>query len=126
MSVEPATRVGYAAGLLRFTQFCDEFGVGEEIRMPASDTLLAGFVACNAGKVASAQHWIDGLQLWHKVNGAPWCGGTQLAAALVGARKLAPSSSRREPRPPVSFEHLEALRLRLNLHNIFDAAVYAA
>ncbi|EIM85176.1 DNA breaking-rejoining enzyme [Stereum hirsutum FP-91666 SS1] len=125
-SVDPKTRVTNAAGLLRFTQYCDEFGISELDRMPASDALLAAFVSSGAAKVGSAQHWVDGLHLWHDVHGAPWHGGDLLRRALTGVRKLAPPSSHRPPRPPVTYEHLQALLVRLDFSNTKDCAVWAA
>lgn len=125
-SVDVRTRVVNASGLLRFTQYCDEFAIPEISRMPASDTLLAAFVSSGAAKVSSAQHWVDGLRLWHEVHGAPWLGGPLLARALTGVKKLAPASSHRLPRPPVTFEHMEALLRGLNFSNTKDCAVWAA
>lgn len=125
-SVEWKTREVNAAGLLRFAQFCDKFRVTEIARMPASDALLAAFASSGAAKVGSAQHWIDGLHLWHDINGAPWRGGPLLDRALKGVKKLAPESSRRPPRPPVTYEHLVALLRGLDLDNTKDCAVWAA
>ena len=50
-SLDEPTRVNYGAGLLRFTQFCDERGISERDRMPASSLLLACFAARHAGEV---------------------------------------------------------------------------
>ncbi|KAI0037486.1 DNA breaking-rejoining enzyme [Auriscalpium vulgare] len=125
-SVEVNTRSTYGAGLLRFTQYCDEFGISELARMPASDVLLAGFVSSGAGKVGSAQQWVSGLALWHRINGAPWLGSTGLQAALAGVKKNAPTSSKRPPRPPVTFQHITALLRGLDLTNTRDAAIWAA
>lgn len=124
-SVDYKTRVTDAAGLLRFTQYCDEFNIPEISRMPASDALLAAFVSSGAAKVSSAQHWVDGLHLWHDVHGAPWNGGSLLDRALTGVRKLAPPRSHRSPRPPVTYEHMEALLQHLDFSNTKDCAVWA-
>lgn len=125
-SVDHKTRITNAAGPLRFTQYCDEFAISELDRMPASDALLAAFVSSGAAKVGSAQHWVDGLRLWHDVHGAPWYGGPLLGRALTGVKKLAPASSHRAPRPPVTYEHMEALLRRLDFKNTKDCAVWAA
>ncbi|KAI0038177.1 DNA breaking-rejoining enzyme [Auriscalpium vulgare] len=124
-AVEPNTRTSYGAGLLRFTQYCDAHRISESDRMPASDLLLAAFVAGAAGKVASAQQWISGIKLWHKLNGAPWLGDGALQLAMKGVKKLAPESSRKPPRPPVTIEHMRALLAGLDLYNTRDAAVWA-
>ena len=53
-SLDEPTRVNYGAGLLRFTQFCDERGISERDRMPASSLLLACFAARHAGEVGGS------------------------------------------------------------------------
>lgn len=40
-SLAPNTQRAYASSLLRFTQFCDNHKVSEDLRMPASSELLA-------------------------------------------------------------------------------------
>lgn len=125
-SVEWKTLEGYGAGLLRFTQYCDALGISEEDRMPAPEWLLAGFASSGAAKVGSADHWIDGLKMWHEIHGAQWLGRVELGRVLTGVKKLAPPSSRRPQRPPVTFEHIDALRLGLDFTNSFDVAVWAA
>lgn len=124
-SLERASLKNYGAGLLRFTQFCDSCQVSEDARMPASDSLLASFVADAAGAVSmsTVNTWIAGLSFWHTVNGAPWLGGKMLRAACGGAMKRQPDAKAK--RPPVTLEHLHALRDGLDLANSFDAAVYA-
>jgi hypothetical protein len=78
VSVEPSTWHNYGAGLLQFTQFCDQYGVAEGLWMPASEPLLALFVAEEgAGQVArgTIASWLSGLQMWHAVNNVAWAGG---------------------------------------------------
>lgn len=124
-SLEPNTLKNYGAGLLRFNQHCDCLGIPETLRMPASDALLAVFVAKWSGIVSRStiDTWIAGLSFWHTLNGAPWLGAKMLRATCAGALKLQPS--RKPKRPPVTVEHLSALLTHLNLSDSFDAAVYA-
>ena len=124
-TLEPGTRKNYGAGLLRFNQFCDDNGVSEENRMPASDALLSAFVAEWEGKVSRSciDGWLAGLAFWHSLNGASWRGDRRLRQALKGISKGQPPPN--EKRPPVTLEHLYALRNGLDLTNSFDAAVYA-
>jgi hypothetical protein len=126
-SLDQSTRDGYASGLLRFTQYCDNINIPEVDRMPASEPLLASFIAFHAGKVASStiDNWLAGLHFWHTINGAQWNGGDILSRAKKGAQKLVPISSKRAKRPPVTIEHLYALRNGLDLSNAFDAAVWS-
>ncbi|KZV90334.1 DNA breaking-rejoining enzyme, partial [Exidia glandulosa HHB12029] len=127
-SVEPKTRETYSAGLARFHEFCDAQRVPEEKRMPASDFLLSAFVAHHAGRVGKScvDNWLAGLQLWHNLHDAPWLGNRALTAAAKGVHKLAPASSSRARRAPVTVEHMRRLGEHLDLADSFDAAVYAA
>ena len=127
-AVAPKTQETWGAGLLRFNQYCDSISLPEEGRMPASELLLALFVAnCAAGDVSGStvNKWLAGIHRGHQIADAPWFGGQLLSQAKKGATRLAPTSSRRERRQPVTLKHLDALRRRLVLSNSFDAAVYA-
>jgi len=90
--VLPSTLSNYSAGLIRFTKFCDDFGIPEEVRMPASDTLLSMFILSRAiGSVSKStmKTWVEGLRLWHVINDAPWHGGSVLNCTLkVGNRSV--------------------------------------
>ncbi|RDX48815.1 hypothetical protein OH76DRAFT_1351914 [Lentinus brumalis] len=123
--LEPDTAKNYGAGLLRFTQFCDELGIQEEGRMPAPEYLLAAFLARHAGTVQhkTMGNWLSGLRIHHAVNGASWSGDMLVKYAKKGAKKLNPPSLPK--RPPVTLEHMEALLNGLDLANTFDAAVFA-
>ncbi|KAH9850064.1 hypothetical protein C2E23DRAFT_735920 [Lenzites betulinus] len=119
------TKKNYGAGLLRFTQFCDDYHVAEKDRMPASEPLIAAFVARHAGLVRydTIGSWLSGLSIWHAINGARWQGSSILSYAKKGAKKLEPPPLPK--RPPVTLEHMHALFIGLNLSNTFDAAVFA-
>ncbi|KAI0777839.1 hypothetical protein BD413DRAFT_448861, partial [Trametes elegans] len=119
------TRKNYGAGLLRFTQFCDDLRIPEAARMPAPEPLVAAFVARHAGSVRldTIGNWLAGLAVWHAINGAKWPSGNMLAYAKRGAKKLEPQPLAK--RPPVTLEHMHALFTGLNLSNTFDAAVFA-
>ncbi|THH14019.1 hypothetical protein EUX98_g9656, partial [Antrodiella citrinella] len=122
-SLDSSTRKNYGAGLLRFTQFCDCLKVAENDRMPASDALLAAFVAEWSGSVArtTVDTWLAGLGFWHSLNGAPWNGGKMLKATCTAVAKTQPT--KKPKRPPVMLEHMHALRAGLDLTDSFDAAV---
>ncbi|KAJ7610653.1 DNA breaking-rejoining enzyme [Mycena polygramma] len=128
-SVDDETHGTYAAGLLRFNHFCDLHNIPESERMPASEALLSIFISSyGAGHVAAGtvSTWLSGLQLWHSINFAPWHGAALLARTKKGVSKLAPASSRRLPRDPVTFNHMTALRESLDLSNTQDSAIWAA
>jgi hypothetical protein len=142
-AIKPSTLSNYAAGLVRFTKFCDDYHIPENDRMPASEILLATFVTTRgAGSVGGGAitSWLAGLQLWHLVNNAPWHGaallkraaeGTSLAYLLYtllispGSSRLAPDTSSLAKRDPVTLHHIQALRHHLDLTDSFDAATFA-
>jgi len=126
--VLPNTLKNYASGLTQFTNFCDDFNIKEADRMPASEFLLSTFVMTyGAGSVGkgTVKMWLSGLELWHRINSAPWHGSTELQWAVEGSAKLAPKSSHLAKCDPVTIEHLCALHLHLDLTNSFDIAVFA-
>ena len=126
-SLDQGTCNGYGAGLLRFTQFCDKAKVPEKERMPASELLLSAFIADAAGTVgpSAINNWLAGLHFWHIINAAQWNGDEMLSQTKKGAQKLTPITSKHAKRPPVTIEHLYALRSGLDLTNSFDAAIWA-
>ncbi|PCH43421.1 hypothetical protein WOLCODRAFT_138335, partial [Wolfiporia cocos MD-104 SS10] len=95
--------------------------------MPASDLLLASFLAHWSGRVArtTINNWLAGLRFWHIFNGAPWNGGDLVRTVCKTVTKEVPQSSKRDRRHPVTLEHMHTLRAGLDLSNAFDAAVYA-
>jgi hypothetical protein len=62
-SLEPKTRSNYGAGLLRFTQFCDNLCIPKGDRCPASETLISAFIASYAGNHSTdcVNGWLAGL-----------------------------------------------------------------
>ncbi|KDR78457.1 hypothetical protein GALMADRAFT_137530 [Galerina marginata CBS 339.88] len=127
-SVDIETRKNYGAGLLRFTQFCDKFQIPEDQRVPATEQLLSLFVAdAGASKVTAktVSSWLTGLKMWHVMNGTDWKGGELLKRAKKGVAKLAPNAST-PAKEPATYEHMLALRHKLNLANTRDAAIWGA
>ncbi|EKM74719.1 hypothetical protein AGABI1DRAFT_132976 [Agaricus bisporus var. burnettii JB137-S8] len=59
----PNTQLSYAAGILRFTQFCDTWDIPETDRMPASSTLLAAFASSYVGHYGgkTINQWLSGI-----------------------------------------------------------------
>lgn len=123
----PSTRSSYAAGLLRFTQFCDQWGINEDDRMPASLALLASFASSYVGSYSgkTISQWLSGLRCWHLINHAPWLGDTERLHLIRRAADKRGSKFKRPPRPPVSLDHLRKLLTFLDLNDPFHAAVWA-
>lgn len=126
-SLDEKTCELYRAGPLCFTQYCNSRGIPEADCMPALEIILAGFsMAMAAGKVAcmTLDNWLAGLHFWHTINGAPWYGKDMLRTVKGGVSKLVPDTSWRAKRPPVTIQHLYALRRGLDLSS-FNAVVWA-
>ncbi|GBE80134.1 hypothetical protein SCP_0213370 [Sparassis crispa] len=117
----------HGAGLLRFTQYCDQHRIPELQRMPASESLLSTFAASAAGAISdnTLSNWLAGLHFWHTINGAVWHGHDMLRHVRRGIAKLVPPDSKRAKHPPVTIEAMVILKDGLDLSNVFDAAVWA-
>ncbi|KAF7332531.1 hypothetical protein MKEN_00135700 [Mycena kentingensis (nom. inval.)] len=118
----------YGAGPLRFTQFCDKHLIPETDRMPASPLLLSAFIAEHVGDVGggTVKQWMSGVRAWHDENRAPWYGGERwVEMARKTAFKMG-TAHKKEPRAPVTIDHLKSLRRSLDLEKPFDAAIWAA
>jgi hypothetical protein len=122
-----STRSTYAAGILRFNQFCDKWQISESTRMPASYALLCAFIGnykgANSGK--TIRSWLSGIRAWHLINHATWYGDDKwVQMARISANKEG-SRHKRPLRAPVSIEHLLVLRRAIIITNHFHAAVWA-
>ncbi|KAJ6458898.1 hypothetical protein DFH09DRAFT_891039, partial [Mycena vulgaris] len=121
------THSNYAAGLLRFHQFCDMHEIPERDRMPASNFLLAAFIAHHVGSVGggTVKSWMSGIKAWHDVNGAPWEGEDRWVELARRTANKQGTAFTRAQRGPVTIEHMIALKSVLNLSLPFDAAVWS-
>ncbi|KAJ7064539.1 hypothetical protein C8F01DRAFT_1054007, partial [Mycena amicta] len=116
----------YAAGLLRFTQFCDERGISEYRRMSADATLLACFISSSIGThgLACAKNWLNGVQYWHIINNAPWHGDGPLIRKILRAIDKE-NPSKLPPRGPITKQHLRCLCQDLDISSPQGAAFWA-
>ena len=124
----PNSKSSYAAGILRWSQFCDKYSIPEESRMPASYALICGFIAEHKGLQTGGtiKGWLSGLRGWHLVNHAPWHGEDDPWVEFARAAAFKEGAvHKRAPRSPVSIEHLACLRRGISLSNPFHAAVWA-
>ena len=122
-----SSRSTYAAGLLRFNQFCDKWLISEGARMPASYALLCAFIGNHKGTTSgkTIKSWLSGIRAWHLTNHAPWYGDDKwVQMARISANKEG-SRYKRALRAPVSIEHLLVLLSALTLSISFHAAVWA-
>lgn len=118
----------YAAGILRFTQFCDLWNIPENERMPASYALLSAFISAHIGKNAGAtiKSWLSGIRAWHSTNHAPWHGDDDWVQLCRSVANREGTVHQKDTRPPVSSDHLLALYRTIDLNIPFHAAVWAA
>ena len=118
----------YQASLEAFLRFCDSEQVPASLRLPASDDLLCAFAASKIGSVGAGtvQGYLAAIKAWHTLNNKPWLGGSCLRYILNGVASLAPASSSRPPRPPISRATLILLARGLDLSSNFDACCFAA
>ena len=104
-SWQPAMCETYRAGLLIFHVFCDLRLVPETFRCPADPLLMLTFIsscACSYSKKTLANYFYT-VRAWHTLHGAPWrMNTTEMKAALDGAAILAPPSSKRPKRLPLT------------------------
>ena len=72
-SLDIKTQECYTASLLCFTQYCDRLSIPEASRVPATEPLLAAFIASWVGKISSSttDNWLSGLRFWHEFQGVP-------------------------------------------------------
>lgn len=127
MALADSSKTSYGAGILRFSQFCDDWNISEEDRMPASAALLAAFAASFAssyrGKTIS--QWLSSIRSWHNYNHATWHGDDERVKLIRKAADKLGTKFKRPARPPVSLEHLRILHSHLDLSDPFHAAVWA-
>ena len=126
-ALAPNSKTTYAAGILRWNQFCDKYNIGEEDRMPASYALLCAFIAEYKGRQSgnTIKGWLSGLRSFHLVNHAPWSGDDEWVHFARTSANKEGTEHKRPLRAPVSIEHLSCLRRALDLSNPFHAAVWA-
>lgn len=127
-SWQQGTRETYGAGLLVFHVFCDQRNIPERQRCPASSILMLTFVSSCAGSYSGSAlaNYFYGIKAWHTLHGQTWSmDNDQMKAALDGAKALAPPSSRRPKRAPITVNFIIAARNHLDLNSPLDAAFYA-
>ena len=122
------TRTMYGSGLLAYHLFCDQRGIPEHQRCPASPILILAFIASSAGAYSGSTlaNYVFAVRAWHILHGQTWLMvHTELKAALDGATILTPPSSCRLKRQPITVQFLIAAKLKLDMMLPFNAAFYA-
>ena len=128
ISWQPATREAYGAGLLVFHVFCDIRQIPEDFRCPADPLLILTFISSCAGSYSgkTLANYSYAVRAWHTLHGAHWgMNAAEMKAALEGAAILAPPSSRRPKRAPITLDIISSLVTKFDLSKPLDAAVFA-
>ncbi|KAI0634905.1 hypothetical protein C8Q77DRAFT_1053520, partial [Trametes polyzona] len=123
-----STAQTYGTGLLTFHVFCDLRAIADVQRAPASEELILSFIAALAGSYSATaiDNYVAGVRAWHTIHGLDWqADSLRVKTALIGAGQLAPATSKRSERNPITLSTLEALRRDFDLATPLDAAVWA-
>ncbi|EIN03869.1 hypothetical protein PUNSTDRAFT_21934, partial [Punctularia strigosozonata HHB-11173 SS5] len=123
-----STTKTYGAGLLAFHAFCDERRLSEAQRAPASADVMQAFLASLAGMYAGTTltNYFYGVRAWHLIHGLSWDMNEAATQTMFRAiERLAPASSRRKKRAPVTEEVISKIRQRLDTGQAMHAAVFA-
>ena len=86
------------------------------------------FISCCAGSYSGGTlaNYSYAIRAWHLLHGAPWrMNPPEMKAALDGAALLAPPSSRKPKRSPLTIQIIAAIATQMDLSKPLDAAVYA-
>ena len=127
-SWQPSTHDSYGTGLLVFHVFCDQRLVPESRRCPADPLLLLTFISSCAGAYSgkTLANYFYAIRAWHILHGAPWImSDAEVKAALDGAAILAPPSSKKPKRAPMTLVIISSLATRFDLSKPLDASVYS-
>jgi hypothetical protein len=103
-------------------------GVPEIDRCPADPILMLIFITTCAGSYSgkTLANYFYAIRAWHLLHGAPWkMNQPEMKAVLDGAAILAPPSSKKPKRAPLTINNILAIASRMDLSKPLDAAVYA-
>jgi hypothetical protein len=117
----------YSSTVEQFIRFCDLEQVPDHLRFPADEFVLCAFAASSLGKHSRStpSNRLSALKAWHIAHNVEWKGSSRLRYVLNGVHTLAPSGSKRPPRPPINARMLTQLVENLDLNSYFDVAVAA-
>lgn len=112
----PGSCSNHRTAISKFCKFCDDSGIPQSHRLPASEWLLCAFIASQANRAPSTlKNYISGLRAWHITNDVPWQGSVRLQYVRDGVSNISASVMKaKPPRPPVTCQMLETLHQSLD------------
>ncbi|TEB22705.1 hypothetical protein FA13DRAFT_1641001 [Coprinellus micaceus] len=130
VSVTPGARSLYGSAIRVYHTHLDLRNppIPESLRAPTSTAITLDFVASCAGiySGSAVRNFVYGVKKWHVVHCLSWrVDEAQLSNTMVAAERLAPATSRRPQRQPVTVDWLEAVIAAADPTSPFDAAVVA-
>ena len=93
-----------------------------------ADIIFKSFVLKLAGIYSSSTitNYIAAVKAWHVVHGVAWgAEGLELNAIIKGAKHMAPRTSKRRKRAPITVEYIEKVSAHLSDRVPLDVAVFA-
>ena len=103
---------------MNFHVYCDQKGVPEDQRAPASPVLIHAFISALAGTYSGStiDNYVYGIRAWHLIHGVKWqMEVAELEALLRAAEKATPVSSRKKKRVPYTPDFILAVKRHLQL-----------
>ena len=89
---------------------------------------MKSFIATLAGiyGATTITNYVSAVKAWHIIHGAAWnVGGLEVDSIIKGAKAMAPRSSTKEKREPMTVEYIEKLRPTFSDTVPLDVAVFA-
>lgn len=123
-SLAKRTATNYASATRSFTRFCSDNGF---CPLPADEFTLCAYAASLASSLAGSTiaNIFSGLKSWHNMHNAKWNASPRLQLVIRGAHPMAPASSSRPQRAPVTIDMLHLLDKELSRTDPVDVAVRA-
>ena len=93
-----------------------------------ADIILKSFVSKLAGiySASAITNYVAAVRAWHVVHGVAWeAGGLELETIIKGAKQMAPLTSTRQKREPVTVEFIEKVHQHLSDTDPRDVAIFA-
>jgi hypothetical protein len=106
-----STRRSYNESISLFLKWCGWLSIPLADRLPTSDAVLCLFVSSLAGRVSGStiRNHLSAIRALHIINMLDYVESSHLSHFVRGAANLAPASSVKPARMPVTLDHLSLL-----------------